>query len=172
MNGHEHHHPIHEYGEACSCGHDHAHAHEHAHGESCSCGHDHHSHDETCNCIPDDTPGVIHTEYHIHDEARVISGRLTVAGSYDKIKKAVSSALERIAKAVHESDGIVGHIKASCQVKTLDMFSITDDTVSVKTAPEQEIKINLAAIVFLVDPEEAEDLVRLALEMIRDGATG
>lgn len=164
MTEHEHHH--HEHDEACTCGHDHAH--EHVHGESCACGHDHHAHDEHGNCILEDAPGVVHVECRLHDEARVISGRLTITGSYDKVKAAVSSALERVAKAVQEHDGIVGHIKASCEVKTVQMFSVTDTDVSVKTAPDQEIKINLAAIVFLIDPEEAEDLVRLALEVIRD----
>lgn len=164
MTEHEHHH--HEHDEACTCGHDHAH--EHVQGESCACGHDHHAHDEHGNYILEDAPGVVHVECRLHDEARVISGRLTITGSYDKVKAAVSSALERVAKAVQEHDGIVGHIKASCEVKTVQMFSVTDTDVSVKTAPDQEIKINLAAIVFLIDPEEAEDLVRLALEVIRD----
>jgi hypothetical protein len=153
-----------ELGGACSCGHDHAHGHD----ACCSCGHDHGA---NAGCGSDDAPGVIHTEYHIHDDARVVSGRLTVTGLYDKVKPAVSAALERVANTVQEHDGIVGHIKASCQVTTLDMFSVTDTEATVKTAPEQEIKINLAAIVFFVDPEEAEDLVRLALEMIRDSAS-
>jgi hypothetical protein len=198
MTEHEHHH--HEHNEACTCGHDHAHehvhdescscghdhhvhdesctcghdhAHEHVHDESCSCGHDHHVHDESCTCGHEEhDSGEIHIECRLHDEARVISGRLTITGSYNKVKEAVSSALERVAKAVQEHDGIVGHVKASCEVKTVEMFSVTDTDVSVKTAPDQEIKINMAAIVFLIDPEDAEDLVRLALEIIRDSALG
>lgn len=160
MNTHDH---IHN--EGCSCGHDHAH--EYEHDASCSCGHDH----SACGgCGMEEAPGIVHVEHHIHDDARVISGRLTVYGTYDPVKKAVASALERIAKEVQASDGIVGHIKASCTVKTVDMFSVTDTDVTVKSAPEQEIKINLAAIVFLIDPEDAEDLVRLALETVRDRA--
>lgn len=160
MNGHTHHE---EHGETCACGHEHIH--EHIHDANCACGHEH---DGCAGCGIDAAPGTIHVEYHIHDEARVISGRLTIAGAYDTVKKAVASALERVAKAVQEQDGIVGHIKASCTVKTVDMYSVTDTDVQIKTAPAQEISINVAAIVFLIDPEDAEDLVRLALEMIRD----
>lgn len=141
------------------------HDHHHEHDENCACGHDHNG---CAGCGIEESPGTLHVEHHIHDEARVISGRLTVTGSYDTVKKAVEAALERIAGEIQQSGGIIGHIKASCEVKTIDIFSVTDTDVSVKSAPEQQIKISLAAIVFLIDPEDAEDLVRLALEMIRD----
>jgi hypothetical protein len=158
MNEHRH-----QHDENCSCGHTHehdAHAHEHHHSG--------HQHDENGNFILEhELPGEVHTEYHLHDEARVVSGRLTLSGTYDTVRKAVSSQLEQIAAAVHEIGGIVGHIKASCEVKTVDMFSVTDTEVSVKTAPEQEIRINVAAIVFLIDPVLAESLVRQALETVK-----
>ena len=67
--GHDHAHEHHEHahGEACDCGHDHAH-HEHAHGEACDCGHDHahheHAHGEACDCGHDHA----HHE-HAHGES-------------------------------------------------------------------------------------------------------
>ena len=106
--------------------------------------------------------------YHLHDEARVVSGRLTVTGEYGVVKEAVSHAIKLCAKAIIEAGGIVGHIKASCQVKTVEVFSVTESDVSVKTAPQQEIRIILAAIVFLIDPEKAEELAHKALEAVRD----
>lgn len=146
--------------------HDH---HHHEHGKGCSCGHDHTSdtHGGDGGCVPEDI-SVVYTEYHLHDEARVVSGRLTVTGEYGVVKEAVSHALKRCAKAVTEAGGIVGHIKASCQVKTVEVFSVTESDVSVKTAPQQEIRIILAAIVFLIDPEKAEELAHKALEAVRD----
>lgn len=147
---------IHDDG--CGCGHNHD-GHRYEHGESCGCGVNGH-----------DTPGTVRVECRLHDEARVVSGRLTLTCPYEPVKKAVAEQLERIAGAVREMSGIVGHIKASCRVKTVDMFSVTDSDASVKTAPEQEIEINMAAIVFLIDPAQAEDLVRRALEAIRQTA--
>ena len=46
----------------------------------------------------------------------------------------------------------------------MEMFSVTDVDVMIKTAPEQEINIILAAIVFFVTEEEAETLGKKALE--------
>lgn len=142
--------------------HDHDHNehfhHEHVHDENCGCGHNH-----------DDVLGTIHVESHLHDEARVISGSLTLYADYGLLKTVISKQLAFLAKVVFECGGIVGHIKASCESKQVEMFSVTDVTVSVKTAPRQEIKISLAAIVFGIDLDEAEKLVTNALEAVKAG---
>lgn len=129
---------------------------------------EHHTHSDNCGCMHEapDALGVIRVESHLHDEARVISGALTVYADVGKLKSVLSEQLELLAKAVIERGGIVGHIKASVETKLVEMFSVTDVDVSVKTAPGQEIKINLAAIVFLIDPEAAEELARAALEAV------
>ena len=75
-----------------------------------------------------------------------------------------------LAKAVFALGGIVGHIKASCQTKTVEMFSVTDAVVMAKTSPEKELSINLAAIVFAVDLSDAEDMVRGSMQAIKDAA--
>lgn len=144
---------------------------EHVHTENCACGHHSrpHEHDENGSCIMGNTdaPSGVHTEAHLHDEARVISGRLTLSADYEKIKKSLADNLEQLAITVQERGGIVGHIKASCTVTAVEMFSVTETAATVKKAPEQEIKVSLAAIVFLIDPEEAEALARAALEAVR-----
>lgn len=151
---------------------------EHVHTENCTCGlhhhnHDRHAHDENGNCIIDGSqapvimPGKVNTEAHIHDEARVISGSLTLTSDYDKVKKTLADHLEKLAKTVQERGGIVGHIKASCTVSTVEMFSVTESSATVKRAPDQEIRISLAAIVFLIDPHEAQELAQAALEAVR-----
>lgn len=149
----------------------------HDHTENCSCGHnhnaqhDHHAHDENCGCSLEapDIFGAVHVESHLHDEARVISGDVTLFADYNKLKTILSEQLEVLAKAVNERGGIVGHIKASVEVKLVEMFSVTDVAVSVKTAPGQEIKINMASIVFVIDPDEAVKLVTAALEAVKAG---
>ncbi|SHH65125.1 hypothetical protein SAMN02745823_00626 [Sporobacter termitidis DSM 10068] len=165
MSEHEHEHHTHVHGKDCACGHHEHHDHDHH-------DHDHHghAHDENGNCILEDVPGAVYVEYHLHDEARVISGRLTLTAEYGPVREALASQLELMAKTVQERGGIVGHIKASCEVRLVEMLSVTDTESAVKRAPGQEIKIILAAIVFLIDPEEAEELAHAALAAVRDAA--
>lgn len=146
--------------------------HEHRHGEGCSCGHNHnhehhHDHDGVCGCgqVHDKTDAV-HVETHLHDEARVISGRLKLVGDYDAVRKTLAAQLEATAANVQAQGSIVGHIKASCEVSLVEMFSVTDTEVSIKKAPDQEINIIVAAILFLLEPEEAEALVKQALTAV------
>ena len=168
--GHDHH-EHHHHDEHCDCGHDH-HEHHH-HDEHCDCGHDHHEHhhhDEHCDCGCHDheeeqaIPGKVYTKVRLHDDAKVVSGNLTVIGSYEKVREGLHRGLTEFAAKVAEKSGVVGHIKASAEVKNVEMFSVTDVDVMIKTAPEQEISIILAAIVFFVTAEEAEEWGRAALE--------
>lgn len=156
-NEHEHHH---HHDEGCGCGHEHEH---HHHDEECGCGHEHehhHHHEE------ETLPGVIYTNVRLQDDAKVVSGRLLISGSYDDIKDKLKEGLEEFAAAVNEKGGVVGHIKASVEVTTVDMFSVTETAAMVKRAPEQNMRIILAAIVFFIEPEEAETLAKSVLEKI------
>lgn len=147
----------------------------HEHGDNCTCGHDHHhmpvNLGEETGQEAAPVPGEIHVESHLHDEARVISGQVTVSAEYDKLKSVLTDALAALAKAVGDRDGIIGHIKASCEVRQVEMFSVTDTDaeVAVKSVPSQDIRIKLAAIVFFISPEEAETLVRGSLEAVCAG---
>lgn len=161
----------HEHGHAggCSCGlhgHD-GHAHHHAHDHDHNHDHDH-SHARMGSDAP--VPGVVRVESHLHDEARVISGRVTLAGDELGIKAALKEQLETLAKAVFELGGIVGHIKASCETKSVEMFSVTEVEAMSKTSPEKEHTINLAAIVFAVGLEQAEEMVEKALLTVKASA--
>ena len=172
--GHEHEH--HHHDEECGC--DHEHEHHHHHDEGCGCGHEHehHHHGEDCGCDhehehnhhheEETLPGVIYTNVRLQDDAKVVSGRLLISGSYDDIKDKLKEGLEEFAAAVNEKGGVVGHIKASVEVTTVDMFSVTETAAMVKRAPEQNMRIILAAIVFFIEPEEAETLAKSVLEKI------
>lgn len=162
---------------ACSCGHEHhSHAHhDHASGEACSCGHVHHHHDhEECtdpncscheqHCETEKLPGIVYTQVKLHDDAKVVSGSLTLVGDYETIRRSLSEGLKEFAAAVTERGGLIGHIKASAKITGTEMFSVTETEVMIKPAPEQQIDIVLAAIVFFLSEEEAEQLARKALE--------
>ena len=89
----------------------------------------------------------------------MISGNCTVSGVYTDIAETLKQQLEGMAALINQRGGIIGHIKASAEIKTVDMYSVTDTEVMLKHAPDQEIHITVAAIVFAVDPEETETIV-------------
>ena len=111
-------------------------------------------------------PGVVYTNVRLQDDAKVISGSVLITGEYEGIKDKLKAGLEEFAAAVGEKGGVVGHIKASVEVTTVDMFSVTETEAMVKRAPEQNMKVILAAIVFFIEPEEAENLAKAALQKI------
>ena len=174
-------HMHHHHDENCSCGHehhdhDHEHIHEHEHehehhhhDENCSCGHDHehehhdHNHDAGHENIEQ---GVVTVELNHHDSALVVSGKLTLSGDGDAIKKNLATQLEAAAARVSDLGGIVGHIKASADERRITMFSVTEDTVMVKPAPEQVVSIIMTAIIFAVDDDEAVKIVKDALDAV------
>jgi hypothetical protein len=166
-NAHTHHHThehTHEHEERCSCGYEH----EHHHGEACSCGEHHDDHDHVYLQEDKDAYGEVRVERRLHDEARVISGSLLLFTEYESLRAVLKDQLEALAQNIQKLDGIVGHIKASADASVVEMFSVTDTDVSIKKAPGQRIKINLAAIVFLIEPEKAEELVTNALNAIKN----
>jgi hypothetical protein len=137
----------------------------HQHDENCGCNHCNaadHDHSERS-----DDYGIVHVESHLHDEARVVSGRLTLQGDAVRIKAELQAQLGMMARAVSALGGIVGHIKASCETTTVDIYSVTDVEASSKQSPEAELRIILAAIVFAIDEEAAEQLARHALDAVK-----
>lgn len=114
-----------------------------------------------------DAPGLIYIERQIHDEAIVISGTLTIRYATAELNDWIAEELESAARSINELGGIVGHIKAAVSLSLTNMISVTDEKAAVKESPFRRAKITLAAIVFLVDPKEAEDIARSALAGIR-----
>jgi len=169
-------HEEHHYHEHCECGHDHEH--HHHHDEHCGCGHDHHHHDEHCDCGHDHDHhhdescgcghdhhelGQICTQVRLHDDAKVVSGHLELMGSYSEIRERLRTGMEEFAAKVAEQGGVVGHIKASAQISQVEMFSVTDVEVMIKSGTEDHVTITLAAIVFFISEQEAEHLAQEAL---------
>ena len=127
----------------------------HHHDDECGCGHEHehehhHHHDDGAPYIVDG---------HTHEGASVGTGALTVTGIYGELEDAVKENLRELAGWVTDQGGIIGHIKSSMVSTHTTMLSITEDDVHVIAPQEEEMRINLAAIVFGVALEDLEKQV-------------
>jgi SepF-like predicted cell division protein (DUF552 family) len=114
-----------------------------------------------------DKAGLVHIERQIHDGAIVISGSLAVISEEADPAALIAEELETAARKITEYGGIVGHIKATVAVTSSSMISVTDEKAAVKGSPLRRLKITLAAIVFAIEPETAENIVRKALSDVR-----
>ena len=114
-----------------------------------------------------DTPGSIHIERHIHDEAVVISGVLAVDYDTAEMSVLIAEELEEAARSITDCGGIVGHIKAAINTTSTSMISVTEEKAAVTEGKWKRTKITLAAIVFLIEPEEAEKAIKRALASIK-----
>ena len=112
-------------------------------------------------------PDMIHIDRQIHDGAIVISASLILDCGAVDLLTCIAGELETAAHEVKERGGIVGHIKASVSTKSTSMISVADETAMIKESPLNHTRITLAAIVFLLDPEDAQDIIRKALTGIR-----
>ncbi|MDR0839111.1 MAG: hypothetical protein LBN99_05655 [Oscillospiraceae bacterium] len=149
--------------------HEHEHEHEHHHDHDHDHEHEHHHHDHEHDAVTSSAPGVIEVEVTEHEEAIIASGALTlVCPDAEIVKTALGREIDKIALAVDNAGGIVGHVKASLISSTVDMLSATEPGVAaqIKRSPDAECAINLVAIVFAVEPDFAEKLVREALQAI------
>ena len=117
-------------------------------------------------------PGLIRIEQHIHDEAIVISGTLTVIAAVNSINEIIASELETSSSVFTQKEGIIGHIKASVSTTKTGMISITEDKAMIKEGQDTRVQISLVAIVFIIDPEEGEEIVRKTLSRIRKRLSG
>ena len=114
-----------------------------------------------------DTPGLIYIERQIHDDAIVISGSLSIRFESADLDACVAECLEAAAREIKERNGIVGHIKTSVSTSSTSMISVTDEEAMVKHSPIRRARITLAAIVFIIDPVDAENIIRKSLSDIR-----
>ena len=179
-HSHDDHNHDHDHEHGAHAGHnpyEYEHEHDHNHGGH---NHDHNNHNNSVHnhshgsadkkhvrLKVKNIPGLIRIERNIHDEAIVISGELTVNTTADDVNAVVASELENASGEITKLDGIVGHIKASVSIITTGMISVTEDKAMIKEGRGSRVRISIAAIVFLVEPERAEETVRKALLGIR-----
>ena len=128
---------------------------EHAHHE-----HEHHHHEHGALYIIDG---------HTHEGASVGTGTLTVTGHYQELEDTVRNELKALADWTAEQGGIIGHIKSSLVSTHTAMLSITEDEVNTISSDTEEVRINMAAIVFAIPLEEikarVEDICKKLVQM-------
>ncbi|MDR1329658.1 MAG: hypothetical protein LBK23_08670 [Oscillospiraceae bacterium] len=177
---HDHdHHDHHDHGHDHTHGHSHDHSdgHDHTHGHTHEHNHDHehdrehqHEHD-AIDELEAIAPGVAAVASGEHDGAIIISGALKISTEDPRYARHyVADCLERIAAEVDAAGGVVGHIKASFVATSADILSVTQpgESVRLARAPETEVKIGVAAIVFEIDADFVKSLVLEALEGLID----
>ena len=103
----------------------------------------------------------------MQDAACVVSGVIRFPCDYAVLRPRIAAALEALAAEIRAAGGIVGHVKAAAEVTETEMFSVTDVKAMVKTAPEQELCLKMAAIVFAVEPETVEAMLERTLRTLR-----
>ena len=135
----------------------------HHHHEHCCCGHDHHHehHHES------ERPKHGFTlDVHIHEGAVAAAGECTVAASCPECAcKRIESGLQALANWVNGKNGIIGHIKASVQKTETRMYSITDKELAAVDG-QTALHIKIAAIVYLVEPDELKNEMAALLRNI------
>ena len=151
--------------------HNHGHSHGHSHGHE----HEHEHEDEhhggggkkRIKIKVKDSSGLISVDRQIHDGAITISASLTVVTDDLAFNEFIAGEIESAARDITRRGGIVGHIKASVSTTATSMISASDDKAMVKESAMRRCRIIFVAIVFLVDPAEAESVVKAALGRIR-----
>lgn len=97
----------------------------------------------------------------------VVSGKLdTVCRDAEAPRALLEGELANMAAALHRQGAVIGHVKSSCSVAQVDFLSVTDEVVSSRRAPLQDLQVRLTAIVFSISASDAEALVRGVLERI------
>jgi len=124
--------------------------------------------EKQANFSPKDTPGVIYVERQTHDDdAVVVSGALAIENSAEDLGAWLEEEIETAAREVRERGGIVGQIKAVLTVTSTSVMSVSDQDALEKESPKKHARIILTAIMFMIDPKEAENTVRKSLAGVR-----
>jgi len=116
---------------------------------------------------PKDTPGVICIERHMQDGAVAISGSLMIKCKTGEISDWIEEEVGRAVAKVNEHGGRVGQIKVTVTETSTSEITVTDDRALVKETPQKQVRIMLAAVVFEVEPKDAEEFVRRSLAGVR-----
>ncbi|MDY4969626.1 MAG: hypothetical protein SO101_05130 [Lachnospiraceae bacterium] len=106
-------------------------------------------------------------DVRMEDGATVVSARFTVETARDVLEQALSAELQELAARVYAHEGIIGHIKASTEISSVQMYSITDTILHVKNGENDTIIISFAFILFLIDAGTAEKWTREIIERIQ-----
>ena len=120
--------------------------------------HQGHQHDDH-NCEGEHVRESVRLEGHMHDGACVVSGQCVLHAEYGKVREKLKVSLEKLAAEVTTRGGVIGHIKAAAEIRSVEMFSVTESDVSVKCGDLQDVVVRFAAIIFYTELEETRKMV-------------
>lgn len=109
-------------------------------------------------------------ESHSHDGASIVSGECILSvEDPETVRTMLAEQMQRLGDWVNEKEGYIGHIKAGFSTECTESFSITDRKVRCHSPESTRIHINLAAIVFMISPDELKKQVKnIFLTLIAD----
>ena len=100
-------------------------------------------------------------ERHSHDGASIVSGECILSvEDPETVRTMLAEQMQRLGDWVNEKEGYIGHIKAGFSTECTESFSITDRKVRCHSPESTRIHINLAAIVFMISPDELKKQVK------------
>lgn len=100
-------------------------------------------------------------ESHSHDGASIVSGECILSvENPETVRTMLAEQMQRLGDWVNEKEGYIGHIKAGFSTECTESFSITDRKVRCHSPESTRIHINLAAIVFMISPDELKKQVK------------
>lgn len=136
-----------------------------------------HHHDESCEsgCHEDHHHESEHHHEHkpitvtIHDSSIVGSYKFNIQKPYDEAETILDDLLKYVANEVIALDGIIGHIKAflTSQGKSC-MISITEAESDKHCADGSHCSVEGVAIVFCIEPEQLESILKKAFSVYTD----
>ena len=100
-------------------------------------------------------------ESHSHGGASIVSGECILSvEDPETVRTMLAEQMQRLGDWVNEKEGYIGHIKAGFSTECTESFSITDRKVRCHSPESTRIHINLAAIVFMISPDELKKQVK------------
>ena len=109
-------------------------------------------------------------DVRIEDGAVVVSARFTVEMAREVLEQKLSEELQELAARVYAHEGIIGHIKASAEISSIQMYSITDTILHVKNGEKDTITVSFAFILFFIELETAREWTREIIDRIQKAA--
>ena len=128
--------------------------------------HHHHHHGDGCGCEECQEQKKLEVTTHLQDSAVVVSAHYRVMADQQELSALLTVNMESTAAKIYAVGGFIGHLKASMDVHTVEIFSLTDREVYRKKGNGNEITVTVAAILFAIKETDAEQLIKTMLEDI------